>query len=64
MSAPTVDDLAEATDELLAARIVWVEAKQRRALRDSHANRVAEEAARVDMDAALDLWCDCRGDCE
>lgn len=66
MSAPTdVTLLEEVTEDLLAARIGWVEARQRRATRDSHANRIAEAAAWDDVWAAFELWDDvARGDCE
>ena len=52
------------TDDLLLARINWVEARQRREVRDDHCNRVAEAAAWGQVEAVLDAYRDSRGDCE
>lgn len=67
MSAPAVNDLAVMalrTDKLNAARTAFVEARQMRAVRDDHNNKLAEEAARLDLDTALDEWAECVRDCE
>jgi hypothetical protein len=50
--------------ELLAARADWIEARQARLNKDCHVNRVLEAAALADMDAMLELYYECRGDCE
>ena len=64
MSADTDTLHDAATRDLEQARVAWVEARQQRQIKDSPGNRRVEEAAWLDVEAALEMWDESRNDCE